>query len=60
LKDLADFFTKMPLSKGGSFKFIINTNQASMQLLQHLLMIMVLLQPLQVLLQEILLQDLQE
>jgi len=31
LKDLSDFFTKMPLSKGGSFKFTINTNQASMQ-----------------------------
>jgi hypothetical protein len=31
LKDLADFFSKMPLAKGGTFKFIINTNQASMQ-----------------------------
>jgi hypothetical protein len=28
LKDLADFFAKMPLVKGGSFRIMMNTNQA--------------------------------
>jgi hypothetical protein len=28
LKDLHDFFGKMPLAKGGSFRFLINTNQS--------------------------------
>jgi hypothetical protein len=31
LKDLADFFGKMPLAKGGTFRFLINTNQATTQ-----------------------------